>query len=87
MICAYINGKPAYPVANNNIKITLQNPFIKDGDEKTMEIVFPLDIPENRAVFGALNRLDTSFLCEEFEDCRLIADNYEVVRGRELSHR
>lgn len=82
MICAYINGKPAYPVANNNIKITLQNPFIKDGDEKTMEIVFPLDIPENRAVFGALNRLDTSFLCEEFEDCRLIADNYEVVRGK-----
>ena len=42
MICAYINGKIAYPVADSDIKITLQNPFIKDGEEKTMEVVFPL---------------------------------------------
>ena len=82
MICAYINGKIAFPVAESDIKITLQNPFIKDGDEKTMEVVFPLDIPENREVFGPLNRLDTSFEFEDFEDCRLMADNYEVIRGK-----
>lgn len=81
MIIAYINGKKAYPITNSSIKITLQNPFIKDGDEKTMEVVFPLDIPENREVFGPLNRLDTSFLCDDFEDCRLMADNFEVIRG------
>lgn len=81
MIYAYINGKLAYPVANNSIKITLQNPFIKDGDEKTMEVTFDMAIPENRMVFGALNRLDTSFVCDDFEDCRLVADNMEVIRG------
>ena len=82
MIVAYINGKITYPVADSGIKITLQNPFIKDGDEKTMEVVFPLNIPENMEVFGPLNRLDTTFLCEDFEDCRLMADNFEVVRGK-----
>ena len=82
MICAYINGKIAFPVAESDIKITLQNPFIKDGDEKSMEVVFPLNIPENREVFGPLNRLDTSFEFEDFEDCRLMADNYEVIRGK-----
>ena len=82
MICAYINGKIAYPVSDSGIKITLQNPFIKDGDEKTMEVVFPLDIPENREVFGALNRIDTSFLCEDLEECILMADNFVVVSGK-----
>ena len=82
MICAYINGKIAYPVAESDIKITLQNPFIKDGDEKSMEVVFPLDIPENREVFGPLNRLDTSFENIDYDDCRLMADNFVVVSGK-----
>ena len=82
MICAYINGKIAYPVADSGIKITLQNPFIKDGDDKSMEVVFPLDIPENRDTFGALNRIDTSFNNEDFEEVRLMADNFEVIRGK-----
>lgn len=82
MICAYINGKIAYPIAESDLKIVLQNPFIKDGDEKTMEVVFPLDIPENREVFGAINRLDTTFENDDFDDCRLVADNFEVVSGK-----
>ena len=81
MICAYINGKIAYPAAQRDIKVTLLNPFIKDGDEKTMELVFPMSLPENREVFGALNRLDTGFETEDFADCRLLADNFEVING------
>ena len=42
MIVAYINKKVAYPAVQSNIKIVLQNPFIKEGDEKTMEVSFPL---------------------------------------------
>ncbi len=82
MIVCYINGQMAMPAAQSDIKVTLQNPFIKDGDEKTMEVVFPLDIAQNAAVFGAINRLDTSFESEDFEDCRLVADNIEVIRGK-----
>lgn len=81
MIIAYINGKKAYPSVHNDIKVTLLNPFIKDGDEKTMELVFPMAIPENREAFGAINRLDTGFETEDFPSCRLLADNIEVISG------
>lgn len=81
MIVAYINKKVAYPAVQSNIKIVLQNPFIKEGDEKTMEVSFPLRIPENREVFGALNRIDTTFETEDYEDCRIIADGLTVIQG------
>ena len=81
MIIALINGKKAIPSTSSDIKIVLDNPYIKKAEEKTMEIVFPLDIPENRLVFGPLNRLDTSFDIPEYDDCRLIADNIVVIHG------
>lgn len=81
MIIAYIKGKVAYPDTSSSIKIKLENPFIKDGEEKSMEIVFPMQIPENRMAFGTLNRLDTSFVNEDIDNCALFVDNIEVVRG------
>lgn len=81
MIIAYINGQVAYPSSQGDVKIDLQNPFIKDGDEKTMEIVFPLAIPENREVFGHIERLDTSFESEDFENVRLIAEGNLIIEG------
>lgn len=81
MIVAFINKHIAFPAVQSNIKIVLQNPFIKEGDEKTMEVTFPLDIPENREVFGALNRLDTTFETEDYEDCRIVADGLTVIQG------
>lgn len=81
MINCYINGKEAYPSIQGQIKVVLHNPFIKDDDEKTMEIVFPISIPKNRAVFGSICRLDTRFKMENFEDCRLTANGQEIIRG------
>lgn len=81
MIICYINNKAAYPAVNSDIKITLLNPFIKDGDEKSMEVVFPMDIPENREIFGALNRLDTHFKMDNYENCRLISGGIEIING------
>ena len=81
MITCYINKQVAYPAAQSDIKITLLNPFIKDGDEKSMEIVFPMDIPENRSIFGAINRLDTHFRQDNFDDCRLSVDGIEIIHG------
>lgn len=82
MITCYINRQICYPASQSNVKITLQNPFVKDGDEKTMEVVFPMSIPENRLIFGAVNRLDTHFSMPDFEDVRLLADGVEVISGK-----
>lgn len=81
MIIAYINGKVAYPTTSSSVKIKLDNPFIKDGEEKSMEIVFPMDLPENRLAFGPLNRLDTAFENADIDNCALLVDNIEVIRG------
>lgn len=81
MIIAHINGRTAYPATTGSIRITLDNPFVKDSEERTMEVVFPMDIQENRAVFGSVNRLDTGFASESIDNCALIADNVELIRG------
>ena len=82
MIVAFINGKKAYPSTGTGVKVTLENPFIKEGEERTMEVVFPFSIPENYSIFGSLNRIDTSFDSGVFEDCAIVVDNIEVVRGK-----
>ena len=81
MIICYINKRVAYPAAQSDIKVTLQNPFIKDGEEKTMEVTFPMDIPENIKIFGAINRLDTHFRMDDYEECRLVAAGIEIING------
>ena len=82
MIVCYINKRATYPAAQSDIKVTLLNPFIKDGDEKTMEVVFPLSIAENMEFFGPLNRLDTHFSMDTFDECRLVADGIEIISGK-----
>ena len=81
MIVCYINGKPAVPTLADSIKLTRENPYIKEKDSYTYDITFPLDIPENRMVFGPLNRLDTSKRNRVYDDCLLMADNISVIRG------
>ncbi|MCR4602477.1 MAG: hypothetical protein K5683_02940 [Prevotella sp.] len=81
MTYALINGEKAYPSLSGSIKLVLDNPNIKDSEEKTMEMVFPMSIPENREVFGNLHRLDTHFHTETFTDCQLICDNMVIIRG------
>lgn len=81
MIQCYIDGKLAVPTLKDSIKLVLENPYIKEKDSYTFDVSFPLDIPQNRAVFGALNRLDTSKRVRKFDDCILMADNVSVIRG------
>ena len=81
MITAIVNSKICYPLDSSEITVKFENPYIKSGDSRTLEIAFPLDIPENAAVFGAVNRLDTHFQSGTFPDCALLSDNIEVIRG------
>ena len=53
-----INGQKIFPALGQNIKVTKENPYIKDRDSQTMEIEFPLSIYNNRKFFGNLNRIE-----------------------------
>ncbi|MBQ3700813.1 MAG: hypothetical protein II886_13065 [Prevotella sp.] len=81
MVQCFIDGKVAVPRLADNIKLTLENPYIKEKDSYTYDIVFPLDIAENVLVFGARGRLDTSKRIRQFDDCILTVDNITVIRG------
>ena len=80
-VLCYINNKVAYPSLKSPIKITKENPFLHDKDSKTLDVEFPMDIMENRLVFGAVHRVDTSKKLEAFSDCRLMVDNIPVITG------
>lgn len=81
MIYCLIDGMKAYPSTGSNIKLTLENPFIKSSGDHTMQVSFPLDIPENRVVFGNINRIDVSKSKTVFEDCSLLCGTTVLLRG------
>ena len=81
MIRFTIGGSEVYPAAGSNIKLTLENPYLKESGSHTYEITFPLDIPENRAAFGCVNRLDVSKDTGMFNDCRLYDGSRILLSG------
>lgn len=82
MIICLLDGKKAYPVNTDKIKVTYENQFVKDSGSYTYDISFPLDIPENRKVFGNVQRMDVKKNLADFEDCRLYADNRLIMSGK-----
>jgi hypothetical protein len=82
MIICLLDGKKAYPVNTDKIKVTYENQFVKDSGSYTFDISFPLDIPENRKVFGNVQRMDVKKNLADFEDCRLYADNRLIMSGK-----
>lgn len=81
MIQCYINNTPGYPDIQSEIKVTKENPFVANGDSFTMDVNFPMSIPENAALFGNLHRMDVSKRIQVFDDCQLYADNLLLIRG------
>lgn len=77
-----INGEKVYPTVGNNIKITKENPLIKDRDAQTMEIEFPLSIYNNRKFFGNVNRIDVAKHSAEYNDCILYSNNLLIIKGK-----
>lgn len=86
MIICLLDGKKAYPVNTDKIKVTYENQFVKDSGSYTYDISFPLDIPENRKVFGNVQRMDVKKNLADFEDCRLYADNRLIMSGKGTGH-
>jgi hypothetical protein len=76
-----IDGKKAFPTMNEAIKITKENPYIKSSNSYTYDITFPLDIPENKIVFGNLDRIDVRKKTMKYTKCILYAGNKMVING------
>lgn len=81
MIKCYVNGKEAYPKLTDKIKLTKENVFIKESDSYTYDITFPMDIIDNRRIFGNMQRIDVKKGTAVFDKCMLYADNIPVVSG------
>ncbi|WP_288919395.1 hypothetical protein [uncultured Prevotella sp.] len=82
MIVCSLNGKTAYPSSSDKIKITYENQFVKDSGSYTYDISFPMDIARNREIFKNVQRLDVKKTVNDFDDCKLYADNRLLISGK-----
>ncbi len=80
MIQMLLDGKPAIPSSSAGIKLTAQNVYFTKSSSYTYEIELPLDIAENRAIFGWCQRLDIEKEPRTLEAC-LIVDNVTLLTG------
>lgn len=82
MIVCSLNGKTAYPSSSDKIKVTYENQFVKDSGSYTYDISFPMDIARNREIFKNVQRLDVKKKVDDFDDCKLYADNRLIISGK-----
>lgn len=82
MIECIIDGVKALPDTRNKIKVTYENPYVKDSGSYTYEISFPLAIDRNKKCFGHVERLDVNKQLPSYEDCKLYVDNLLVMSGK-----
>ena len=71
MIYCILDGDKIYPSLSSNIKITRENPDLKDKGSYTLDVTFPMDIFENRKKFRNLNRIDVSELDPRLKECEI----------------
>lgn len=59
MIELFIDGKPAVLKDNVSIKLTRENVYFTKSGSYTYNVELPLQVKENRDIFGSINRIDT----------------------------
>jgi hypothetical protein len=82
MIECIINGVSTYPDTSSSIKVTYENPYVKDSGSYTYEISFPMGVTANFKFFNGISRFEVSKKREAYEDCKLIVDNRVVISGK-----
>lgn len=82
MIECIINGVSTYPDTSSSIKVTYENPYVKDSGSYTYEISFPMGVSANFKFFSGISRFEVSKKREAYEDCKLIVDNRVVISGK-----
>ena len=81
MICCELDGYKVYPNLSSSIKITMENPDLKDKGSFSLDITVPLSVYENQMVFRHLNRIDVSFKKNNYEKATLYVDHVAVISG------
>ena len=80
MIDLTINGMPAIPKKDTSIKLTLVNQYFDTSSSFSFDIELPLNIAENRKIFGNINRSDVTQSKVELP-AKLLCDNNEIIVG------
>lgn len=80
MIDLTINGMRAIPKKDTSIKLTLVNQYFDTSSSFSFDIELPLNIAENRKIFGNINRSDVTQSKVELP-AKLSCDNNEIIVG------
>lgn len=81
MIYCVLDGDTVYPSMSQNIKITRENPELKDKGSYTLDVTFPMTILENLRKFRHLNRIDVSMTDNDYKSATLYVDHLPVISG------
>lgn len=80
MIQLFIDGKQAVIKDETSFKLSLENNFFTKTSSYSFDVELPMDASENRAIFGNLNRRDSTKEYKELT-AKLIADNITILSG------
>lgn len=81
MIYCMLDGDRVYPSLSSNIKITRENPELKDKGSYTLDVKFPMSIYENQVKFRHLNRIDVSLAENNYANATLYVGRMAVISG------
>lgn len=81
MTYCVLDGDRVYPSLSSNIKITRENPELKDKGSYTLDVTFPMSIYENQLKFRHLNRIDVSLSKNDYDSATLYVDHVAVISG------
>jgi len=71
-----VNNLPAAIKKDSSFEINLQSAYFTDSENFSLNIDFPLDIKENRAIFGTV--IDLNGLVSNKFSCSIIEENFEI---------
>ena len=72
----------ALPQLSNSIKVVKTNYSVKDTESRSMEVCFPMNLLDNRKVFGNANRMGVTGWIQTFDNCCLLNENRLIIEGR-----
>lgn len=76
----FLNKQRAILKEDSKLKLTIENTFFEDSGSYTLDVTFPLDIEENRKVFGSINRIEVTKRFVTF-DATILVDSKMVFKG------